>query len=297
MGNPRAIRIGEHIGSRIDGIRLGGDLADEDIAFIRATLLERKVVFFRDQHDLDDAAHQEFGRRLGDLGAVHLNDPSAHVAAIDSEHGGKANWWHTDITFSERPPAGAILRAVQLPDFGGTTIWANTAAAYAQLPAELRRLADALWAVHDNSAFRDDLSPEQARAARDHPDTAAFYAKLTAQTIAAEHPVVHVHPETGERCLLLGVYARRISGYDREDSDALLHLFQRRITRPELTVRWDWQPGDVVIWDNRATQHYAVSDYAEQKRLMRRVVLTGGVPESITGERSRSGVDLAAARG
>jgi alpha-ketoglutarate-dependent taurine dioxygenase len=299
MGTARATRIGEHIGSRIDGVALGGDLDDADITFIRETLLARKVVFFRDQHDLDDAGQQEFGRRLGDLGTVHLNDPSAQVAAIDSEHGGKANWWHTDITFSERPPAGAILRAVELPEFGGTTIWANTAAAYAQLPAELKTMADELRAVHDNSAFQYDLSPEQAQAAQAHPNTAEFYAKLTARTVAAEHPVVHVHPETGERCLLLGVYAQRIVGYDREDSAALIQLLQRRITRPEMTVRWDWRPGDVAIWDNRATQHYAVSDYADARRLMRRVVLTGDVPVGVTGERSRTGAgtDLAAVRG
>ncbi|MGL6234552.1 MAG: TauD/TfdA dioxygenase family protein [Segniliparus sp.] len=283
----RVVKLGEHIGARIDGFRLGGGLDPQATAEINAALLEHKVVFFREQHGLDDEGHSAFAQSLGDPAGAHLHDPAAKVSAIDSEYGGKANWWHTDITFADRPPKAAILRAVDLPDFGGATLWANTAAAYQQLPGPLRQLADSLWAVHDNSAFITDLSPEQRAAAEQHPNTAQFYAQLTAVPIAAEHPVVRVHPETGEPSLLLGVYARRVLGVDESESRALIQMFQNRITRPELTIRWDWKPGDVVIWDNRATQHYAVSDYGGQRRLMRRVVLGGDVPVGLTGERSR----------
>ena len=281
----RVSRIGEHIGARIEGVRLGGVLDPEVVAEIRAALLRHKVVFFRRQTGLDDVGHHEFAALLGTPTAPHPTiGGQGSVLDIDSLHG-KANSWHTDVTFVDRVPAISILRAVVLPTYGGTTTWANTANAYRLLHPALQALADRLWALHTNvfdyAGFRDEVRIGGIDVAEQ-----AFQEQFTAHKFEAEHPVVRVHPETGERTLLLGSFAKRLIGLSSTDSRDIVDLLQRHVTRLENTVRWDWAPGDVAMWDNRATQHYGVADYAEQRRVLRRITLAGDVPVSVDGVRS-----------
>ena len=172
------------------------------------------------------------------------------------------------------------MRAVDLPAYGGTTIWASTAAAYQQLPDSLRRLADDLWAVHTNSFDYTQFDVEVATTYQKNADA------FDSAQFQAQHPVVRIHPETGERALLLGGFVQRLLGVNNNESRLLYRLFQDRITVPENTIRWNWQPGDLAIWDNRATQHYAVADYGTQRRRMHRVTLAGDIPISVSGERS-----------
>jgi taurine dioxygenase len=283
-------QLGEHIGARIDGVRLGGDLDAAAVATIRQALLAHKVVFFRGQHHLDDAGHHEFTALLGQPTAPHPTvGGDGSVLPIDSRHG-KANSWHTDVTFVDRVPAISVLRGVVLPAHGGTTAWANTATAYAGLHPALQAMADRLWALHTNvfdyAGFRDEV-----RIGGIDVEEQAFQDQFVAQQFEAEHPVVRVHPETGERTLLLGSFAKRLIGLSTQDSRDLVDLLQRHVTRLENTIRWSWEPGDVAMWDNRATQHYGVADYGDQHRVMRRITVTGDVPVSVDGVRStqRSG--------
>ncbi|MER5735279.1 MULTISPECIES: TauD/TfdA family dioxygenase [unclassified Streptomyces] len=277
-------KLGGRLGAVISGVRLGGDLDPETVAGIRAALLAHKVVFFRGQDHLDEDSHEAFGRLLG-TPVAHPTVPSAdgrYSFPIDSDYGGRANQWHTDVTFVPAYPAFSILRAVVVPPYGGNTLWANTATAYENLPEPLRRLADGLRAVHSNAydyaALRPDAVPEQLARFRDVFASTKF---LT------EHPVVRVHPETGERTLLLGNFVQRISGLTGADSRALVDLFQAHVERPENTVRWQWQTGDVAIWDNRATQHYGVDDSDDHVRKLRRVTIDGDVPVGADGLPSR----------
>lgn len=210
--------------------------------------------------------------------------PSAdgrYALGIDSDHGGRANQWHTDVTFVPAYPAFSILRAVTIPPYGGNTLWSNTAAAYAELPEPLRALADSLRAIHSNdydyAAVRPDARPEAF---------AKYREVFTSTKFRTEHPVVRVHPETGERVLLLGNFVQRIAGLTGRDSRALIDLFQSHIERPENTVRWQWQTGDVAIWDNRATQHYGVDDSDTHDRKLRRVTVDGDVPIGTDGRPS-----------
>src|SRR5512132_1355834 len=145
------VKLGARIGARIDGVRLSGDLDASTIAEINAALLEHKVIFFRDQHDLDDEGQLAFARRLGTPTSAHptVTSRGTRLLPIDSRYD-KANSWHTDVTFVDRIPKASLLRAVTLPSYGGTTTWASTEAAYDQLPAPLRALAENLWAVHTN---------------------------------------------------------------------------------------------------------------------------------------------------
>ncbi|MFE9899089.1 TauD/TfdA dioxygenase family protein [Streptomyces achromogenes] len=276
-------KVGGRLGAVLTGVRLGGDLPAETVAEIRAALLEHKVVFFRGQDHLDEEQHEAFGRLLG-TPVAHPTVPSAdgrYSFPVDSDHGGRANQWHSDVTFVPAYPAFSILRAVVVPPYGGNTLWANTATAYARLPQPLRRLADELRAVHSNdydyAALRPDALPEQL---------ARFREVFTSTKFLTEHPVVRVHPETGERVLLLGNFVQRIKGLTASDSRALFQLFQSHIERPENTVRWQWQAGDVAIWDNRATQHYGVDDSDDHERKLRRVTIDGDVPVGVDGRTS-----------
>jgi alkyl sulfatase len=280
-------QLGSRIGARIDGVQLAGDLDTDTVEQIRDALLRHKVIFFRDQHHLDDHQQLAFAGLLG----TPIAHPAASVLAaqnapvitpINSEFG-KATRWHTDVTFAANYPAASILRAVTLPSYGGSTLWASTAAAYEQLPEPLRCLVENLWALHSN---RYDYVTTEAAAAMTDPQR-AFRQAFEKADFQTEHPVVRVHPETGERTLLAGDFVRNFVGLDSHESSVLLELLQRRITMPENTIRWNWEPGDVAIWDNRSTQHRAIDDYDGQHRLMHRVTLMGDVPVSVHGERSR----------
>jgi len=280
------VKLGAHIGARIDGVRLTADLDESTVAAINDALLTHKVIFFRNQDDLDDDGQLAFAQRLGITTAAHptVLSRGTRVLPIDSRYD-KANSWHTDVTFVDRVPKASLLRAVALPEYGGTTVWANTQTAYEQLPPALRALAENLWAVHTNTYDyaadydgRHEQVADTVRAHREEFESAYF---------ETEHPVVRVHPETGERVLLLGHFVKRFVGLGSTESDALFGLLQARITKLENTVRWSWEPGDLAIWDNRATQHYAVSDYDDQFRRLSRVTLAGDVPVDVQGRPSR----------
>jgi taurine dioxygenase len=279
-------RLGGRIGARLEGVRLGADLDPETLGGIRDGLLRHKVVFFRGQDHLDDAGQIAFAEQLGPLTAAHptVNTGSAHVLSLAATRGMAANSWHTDVTFVDRVPAISVLRGVTIPPYGGTTVWANTVAAYDALPAPLRALVDGLWALHTNSydyvATAED--PESDGPDRDALDRGQF----RSSAYETEHPVVRIHPETGERALLLGHFVKRFIGLNSSESTALFQLLQNRVTRLENTVRWTWREGDVAMWDNRATQHYAVADFDNHRREVRRVTVAGEVPVAIDGRRS-----------
>jgi alkyl sulfatase len=279
-------KLGSHIGARVEGVRLGGDLDPATVDEIRRTLLAHKVIFFRGQHHLDDDQHLAFARLLGTpIGhpaAVRVFENAAIITPINSDYG-KATRWHTDVTFAVDYPAASILRAVTLPTYGGSTLWASTAAAYAALPEPLKCLAENLWALHTNRY--DYVTSESDEALTN--EQRAFREAFEKPDYRTEHPVVRVHPETGERTLLAGDFVRGFVGLDSHESHTLLELLQRRITVPENTIRWNWEPGDVAIWDNRATQHRAIDDYDGQYRLMHRVTLMGDVPVNVHGQPSR----------
>ncbi|WP_166902971.1 TauD/TfdA family dioxygenase [Mycobacterium sp. DL440] len=284
-----ATKLGSRIGARIDGVQLGGDLDEGTVAEIRRALLEHKVIFFGGQHHLTDEGQHAFARLLGTpVGHHALKQADAPIITpIDSEYA-KATRWHTDVTFVPNYPAASILRAVTLPSYGGSTLWASTAAAYDALPKPLKQLAENLRALHSNR-FDYAAAPVIALTEEEREMHAAFMKP----DFRTEHPVVRVHPETGERTLLAGDFVRGFLGLDSHESATLLDLIQRRITMPENTIRWNWAPGDVAIWDNRATQHRAVDDYDDQRRVMHRVTLTGDVPVDVHGQRSRGLGDAA----
>lgn len=279
---PTVVKLGSRIGARIDGVRLGGDLGPAVVELIRKALVEHKVIFFRGQEHLTEDGQYEFAELLGSPTTPHptVTSRGAKTLAIDSEYG-SANSWHTDVTFVDRVPKASILRAVTLPPYGGSTTWASTVAAYEALPEPLRLLAENLRAVHSNVY---DYVGNHGR--QPEGKTREHRAEFESTLYETEHPVVRVHPESGERALLLGHFVRSFVGLSSAESQQLLRLFQDRVTRLENTVRWNWSLGDIAIWDNRATQHYAVDDYDDQPRRLTRITLAGDIPVGVDGRAS-----------
>jgi alpha-ketoglutarate-dependent taurine dioxygenase len=271
------IKVAGRIGAEIRGVTLSADLEPAVLEEVKAALKEHKVVFFKDQHHLDDRLHEAFAKKIDELYAhptVPAKENSAAIFELDSEHGGKANQWHTDVTFVPEVPKYSILRGVTLPSVGGDTVWANTNTAYEDLPEGLQKLAESTWAIHSN---KFDYVETAYRKVANKVFTATIY--------ETRHPIVHIHAETGKKHLLLGSFVRQFEGYTTSESEVLLNIFQAYITRLENTVRWQWNEGDVAIWDNLATQHYAVSDY-EEKRVVRRITVGKNIPVSSSDESS-----------
>jgi alpha-ketoglutarate-dependent sulfate ester dioxygenase len=266
------------IGAEIHGVRLSGDLPAETVTAIRDALLRHRVVFFRGQGHLDEASHQAFARLLGPL-VPHPTVPSlAGTEAVLNIENARASRWHTDVTFVPAFPLFSVLRGVVIPPVGGDTVWANTVAAYEMLPPLLRGLADQLWALHSDAHDYGAANPNAtARQVQ-------LYETVFKSTVyETEHPVVQVHPLTGERAITLGLFVRRLLGVSAADSAHLFAMLQDHVTRLENMVRWRWSAGDVVIWDNRATQHRAIDDLGDQRRIVRRVTIDGPVSVGIDG--------------
>jgi alpha-ketoglutarate-dependent sulfate ester dioxygenase len=279
------VPVAGRIGAEISGLQLTGDLPVETVAALRRALNHHKVLFFRSQNHLDDAEQEAFGWLFGEIVSHPTIPPRAGTAAIldldASRGGGRANYWHTDVTFVDAYPQASILRALVTPSYGGDTVWANTVAAYRDLPDEFQSLADRLWGIHTNdydyASIRPNASDEDRRR---HAEV------FTSTVYETEHPIVRVHRETQERSLILGGFLQKLVGYSQADSARLIGILQSHVSRPENTVRWRWTEGDVAIWDNRATQHYAIDDYGNQPRIVRRVTIAGDVPVSVDGRRS-----------
>ncbi|RPA10345.1 TauD/TfdA family dioxygenase [Gordonia sp. OPL2] len=276
-------KLGEHIGARIGQVRLGGDLAPEQVEAIRLALAINKTIAFTGQDHLDDDSQYAFAQLLGDPTAPHPTVTSRGTQLLTIE--GAANSWHSDVTFVDRIPKASILRAVTLPSYGGATTWASTVAAYEQLPKPLRALTEELWATHTN--LYDYVSQSEPTGGVDVSRKTDHYKEFTSSEYQTLHPVVRVHPETGERSLLLGHFAKEFRGLKSSEFADLYQLLQARIIKLENTFRWNWSLGDVVIWDNRATQHYGIADYGNQTRELHRITLAGDVPVDVNGQSSQ----------
>ena len=257
------------IGAEIGNIDLR-QVSSDDIADIRAALLEYKVVFFRDQ-SLTQAEHISFAREFGDL-EIHPATPKSqsNPEVLHIAHGpeskGKENFWHSDVTWREKPSLGSILKAVEVPAVGGDTLFANMVMAYELLPDGIKEVITGRVAVHDIArvfAGRLNKSAEELR---------ERYPPM-------EHPIVRTHPETGESVLYVNTaFTSHIKDMEEGDSARLLRKLYRTAANPEIQCRFRWQPGSLAFWDNRASQHFASSDYFPQVRKMERVTIAGDRP-------------------
>ena len=251
-------RLSGALGAEIEGLQLR-DLNAEQIDSIRALLHQHLVLFFPGQF-LDIDSHVALGSHFGPLEShPNLDNPFTRhpqVFELAASHGGVADEWHSDISFSPNPAAISILNMIECPPVGGDTMWASTYAAYEALSAPLQALCAGLTALHDAAPHGQ---PE----------------------VNAIHPVVRIHPQTGRRALFVNQhFTRRLVELSHDESQLLLDYLVRWIANPRFTVRYRWQKGTIAMWDNRCTQHFVVSDFNEQ-RVIQRVTVMGDTPEAV----------------
>jgi taurine dioxygenase len=259
------------IGAEIAGVRMSGDVSDEQIAEIRQALLDWKVIFFRDQ-DVEVAEHVAFGRKFGEL-EIHPFTPNREdhpeVVVIHHDENSKRgqNRWHSDVTWRQEPSLGSILRGREIPPVGGDTLFADMYAAYEGLPEAIREKIDDARAIHSfvQNFGRGMTEAQRARYLEQYPE--------------ARHPVVRTHPETGRRALYVNAaFTTAIEGFEPEESANLLKRLYRQASVPEYQCRFRWRKNSVAFWDNRAVQHYAAFDYHPNVRRVERVTVVGDKP-------------------
>ncbi|MET7698598.1 TauD/TfdA family dioxygenase [Streptomyces sp. NPDC005485] len=269
------------IGAVVEGVDFAAPPDYSTVTALRDALNEHKAIVFADVN-LDNAGQERVAGWFGDLTTAHPNVPAAdgttNVLAVDSATS-KANEWHTDVTFVVNPPQLTTLRSIVTTPYGGQTLIANAAAAYRDLPEALRSLANTLRVVHTNQY-------DYARSAATTAQRQEYDRAFVSTPYEAEHPVVRVHPLTGERGLFIGGFAKRIVGLSSSDSADLLRILQSYVTRPENILSWTWSPNQLLIFDNRITQHYAVDNYDDHPRRLNRVTIAGEVPTGVDGRRS-----------
>lgn len=270
----------EFSGSRID-IESDGD-------WVLDQLETNLFLVFREQF-LTHAEQVALARAIGEPTPAHPVVPGhpdhPEILELDGAKGGKNAQWHTDVTFSPTPPAASVLVADELPSVGGDTLWADLRGAYESLSPVLRGALDQMEAVHRITPLAYWGVPHDTALSREDALELLENAKKVPPVV---HPVVRVHPTTGRPALFVNPgFTSHLLGLSAIESDALLSLLYAHTTQPEFVVRHQWQPGDVVLWDNRATMHYACDDYGDAPRRMRRVTIRGAAPFGLDGRKSR----------
>ena len=270
-------RLSPALGAIISGIDLNATLNGEAQQGLQAALVEHQVLFLRQQF-LQAEQQRDLALLFGDL-HIHPIYPAhervAEVMVLDSHKQDLRDneLWHTDVTFIQTPPLGCVLSAQQVPEFGGDTLWASSTAAYTALSKPMQALLDGLSASHD---IRKSFPA--ARFAITEADAARFE-KAKQDHPPVSHPVVRTHPVSGKKGLFVSEgFTTHINELTEAESEALLRFLFAHATHPNFQVRWHWQAGDVAIWDNRATQHFANFDYGAAHRIMHRATVLGDKP-------------------
>ncbi len=262
------------LGAELHGVDIAAPLDQRTTLDIRAALNEYGVIFFRDQK-LTPAQHLAFGRRFGELvpGRGELVPDFPELAVVRKEPEQKHNIggdWHSDHSFLPKPPLGTVLYALDLPPFGGDTLFLNMAKAYDTLSDGLKQTLDGLDAVHSLGKLYDKLRSRKADSIK---------IRDGAPEPEAVHPVVMRHPETGRRVLYVNeTYTVRFAGWTREESEPLLQFLYAHARRPEFSCRFRWQRGSVAFWDDRQVWHYAVNDYHGERRIMHKLIVEDSPP-------------------
>ena len=262
------------LGAEIAGVDLSQPLPEEVIAEIRQAWLDHLVVFFRGQK-LTPAQQLAFAQGFGEpMEYPHLKGLAdfpmiTPVVKLEHERVNFGGIWHSDTSYLEYPPMASMLYALEIPPYGGDTIFANQYLAYESLSEGMRKLLDPLTGV--NSSLKADASKTREDRLR--------AAGVESKVLIGEHPVVRTHPETGGKALYVNVgHTTHFKGLSEEESRPLLEYLFRHQVRPELTCRFRWEPGSLAFWDNRCAQHNAINDYQGFRRIMHRVTLAGDRP-------------------
>lgn len=284
--------LSAHTGAQINGIDLTQPLSGDEIAVLRQALLRWKVIFFRDQH-LSHEQHVAFARQFGELTIGHpvFGHVEGHPELYSIAKHRKANrhegqseqrpWtgWHADVTAAHNPPFASILRGVTIPPYGGDTQWTNLAAAFEALSEPFQQFVATLRGIHQfNPPVGTQASSE-------------YQQLVSNRRLVTEHPLVTIHPETGEKVLYVSPgFLNKIVGVTPRESRILLEYLWEHAVSHEFTVRFKWEPGNIAFWDNRSTAHLPPKDIfaLDFDRQLYRATLVGEVPIGVDGRPSTS---------
>jgi len=271
-------RVTPAIGALVEGVDLAQALRPAEIDRLGELLVQHQVLFFRDQ----PLTPQQQVRFAAQFGTLHVHPiypvlpelPEILVLDTHKDFLPDNDNWHTDVTFSETPPMAGILSAKQMPSCGGDTLWSSCSAAYEALSEPMRRMLDGLTAQH---SVAKSFPAERWQS---DPAFKERYERAVAKHPPVNHPVVRTHPVTGRKGLFVnGGFTTHINELRPTESRVLLDFLDAHAARPEFTVRWRWKVDDVVFWDNRVTQHYAVADYLPERRVVYRATVNGDKPQ------------------
>jgi taurine dioxygenase len=263
--------VSSALGAEVAGVRLSDSLDEQTFGEIRDAWMRYQVLFFRDQ-DITIDQHKAFARRFGEL-HVHpglqplkgQGHPEVVVLESNADAPFVASYWHSDVTFEKIPPMGSILRAVDVPEAGGDTMWASMTAAYAALSDAMQRFLSDLRAVHDGGGFKAIATEDQKR-------------ELVKDQTAV-HPVVRTHPVSGKKAIFVNAtFTKSLVGMKPAESRAVLRFLYEHLSAPEFTCRFRWRVNSIAMWDNRCTQHRVISDNLAERRRMERITICGDAP-------------------
>jgi taurine dioxygenase len=270
-------RIGA-LGAEVRGLSLQKPLEPDVLTELRHALASREVLFFRDQF-LEAEQQLDLARQFGELSLYPIEkffgsvEPGHQVVVDDEENFPGVDMWHTDVTWLERPPAIALLTCLEVPAYGGDTMWASTSAAYAALSPRMRSFLDGLEVVH--SCHRSFVEIAERKSGIE-----GLAERIKAAYPPLRHPLVRTHPESGRRSLYMtdrGVM-HNIADLPEAESDAILDFLDSHVAQPRFHIRWKWEPGQLAMWDERTTLHRGVSDHFPQRRVIRRCTVDGEAP-------------------
>jgi len=263
------------LGVELSGVDLTSELTPEVFQEVRRLLVENQVIFFRDQ-DISPQQHHDLAASFGPLQthpAYGTVDGFPEITILEStaENPSKIEAWHTDMTFRQHPPMGAVLRSKITPEQGGDTLWASMTAAYDALSNPMKEFLSGLTAEHDFSwGFKESLA---------EPGGRERLAQAVADNPPVVHPVIRTHPESGKKVLFVNsLFTTRILELEKRESVALLEFLYEHVTTPEFSCRFNWEPNTIAIWDNRSTQHKPINDYFPAHRMLHRIVIDGDMP-------------------
>lgn len=269
--------LGPVIGGLVEGIDLARPLDAASRARLGQALLDHKVLFFENQI-ITPQQQRNFAASFGKL-HVHPIYPQVEdvpeILILDThvDNLPDNDTWHTDVTFIETPPLGAVLYAKHLPPSGGDTLWVNNEAAFAGLSPAYRAFLERLTATHD---FEKSFPRERYATT---PSEEKKWLAARAKNKPVKHPVIRTHPVTGAKGLFVNEgFTARINELSATESRSVLDLLFAHIAKPDFQVRYRWKLNSVAMWDNRATQHYAVADYLPHRRVMHRATILGDRP-------------------
>ncbi len=262
------------IGAELRGVDFSGTISAEQSEEIYQALLENLVIFIR-QTDIDPPAHLSFARSFGEIDEPHPLYPHVegfeNIVKLENDSGAPpdTNSWHTDLTYKAEQPFASILVARHVPPVGGDTMWSSCYAAYERLPDGMKRDLAGLEAVHDMGDFRNSFAEGrngQSGVQRLNDGMSRFGQNI--------RPLIGEHPVTGTKFLNFNeAFVIHIVGLTTNDASSLKTYLANHMNKPEDQVRWRWQAGDLAMWDNRCTMHYAVADYLPQYRCMNRITV------------------------